>query len=257
MDYDTELDVALRIANKAGDIMRSYMYADQDRTIKSDGTPVTIADGIVNDLVISELASAFPNDGVIGEERSTADYGMGRRWICDPIDGTKAFTWGVPTAMFSLALVVDGVPVLGVCYEPMLRRMYRATRGQGAYVNDQPIRVNNDPMQSGIMAIASGTDDIRNNPTVNAILNAKLTTAVFSGAVYKSLAVADGRFIGYTEHKVNAYDIAAIDIIVTEAGGTVTSLEGKAHDYSKPLKGVLVSNGFVHDELLQLIEHAA
>lgn len=256
MDYRKELDTAIGIATAAGDVMRRYMYADQGRVTKSDGTPVTIADTEVNNLVIDELSKRFPDDGVIGEERSTAQYGMGRRWICDPIDGTKAFTWGVPTAMFSLALVVDGVPVMGICYEPMLGRMYTAIKGEGAYLNGVRIHVNDQTLGTGILAIASGTDDIRNNPTINNILNAGITTAVFSGAVYKSLGVADGRFVGYTEHKVNAYDIAAIEVIVTEAGGKVTSLSGDTNDYSRPLKGVTVSNGIIHSELLALTEQA-
>ena len=251
MRYESELTVAVTIARRAGDVMREYMYGDQQRTIKTDGTPLTIADESINTLVIDMLAESYPDDGVIGEELSTADYGMGRRWICDPIDGTKAFTWGVPTAMFSLALVVDGRPVLGVCYEPMLGRMYSAIVGSGALMNGTPLRVSDTSLIDGILAIASATDDIRSNPIVENILNEGISTAVFSGAVYKATAVADGRFVGYVEHKVNAYDIAAIDMIVNEAGGTVTSLTGEIHDYSKPVKGVIVSNGVVHDRLLE------
>lgn len=254
MSYELELNKAIDIAYQAGAVMRQYFQVDHGRSTKSDGTPVTIADTTINTLVISSLASAFPDDIVIGEEESTGAYGLGRRWICDPIDGTKAFTWGVPTAMFSLALVVDGQPVVGVCYEPMLDTLYTATRGNGAYRNGQPIRVNTDSLEQGILAIASAPEDIKTNPIVGRILDSGVTTAVFSGAVYKAAAVADGRFMGYVEHKVNAYDIAAIDLIVTEAGGKVSGLDGVRHDYSAPLKGVVVSNGVIHDYLVALCQ---
>ncbi len=252
MNYEKELQVAREVAAEAGEVMRTYFRGDQQRVIKHDGSPVTIADTMINQLVIERLNTAFPDDVVIGEEQSTGGYGAGRRWFCDPIDGTKAYTWGVPTAMFSLALVVDGRPVMGVCYEPMLDSLYSAVIDQGAYCNEQRLSVNDASLQNGTLAIASAPDDIRTNHIVTNILKAGVTTAVFSGAVYKSTAVADGRFVGYIEHKVNAYDIAAIDVIVREAGGAVTALSGEVHDYSSPIKGVIVSNGHVHAELIAL-----
>ena len=256
MSYEQELTVAMDVARSAGEIMRAYFHAEQGREIKQDGTPVTLADTTINALVIERLKAAFPEDIVIGEEESTGGYGMGRRWLCDPVDGTKAFTWGVPTAMFSLALVVDGRPVVAVCYEPMLDMLYSATKDGGAYCNARELHVNESTLSDGIVAIASAPDDIRSNPIVHELLAAGLTTAVFSGAVYKATAVADGRFAGYVEHKVNAYDIVAVDLIVTEAGGVVTSLDGALHDYSAPLKGAIVANGVTHKKLVEIVGKA-
>ncbi|MBU6501056.1 MAG: hypothetical protein KGJ89_02930 [Patescibacteria group bacterium] len=110
--YTKELFAAKDIAKEAGVIMRKYFDEDQHIEIKKDNTQVTIADKLINSLVIQRLAKAFPSDGVIGEEESTAEYGGGRKWFCDPIDGTAAYIWGVPTAMFSLGLVLDGRPVI-------------------------------------------------------------------------------------------------------------------------------------------------
>ena len=256
MKYTAELETATEIAYRAGEMMRSYVASDHPRTMKQDGTPVTAADTAINRMVVEMLRTAFPSDVVIGEEESTGDYGMGRRWFCDPIDGTKAFTWGVPTAMFSLALVVDGAPVVAVCYEPMLDKLYCAVEGEGAYMNSVRIRVNASSLSEGIVAIASAPEDIRSNPIVERILAGGYTTAVFSGAVYKALAVADGRFAGYVEHKVNAYDIAAADLIVTEAGGTVVSLDGVQHDYSQPIKGCIVTNRACHKDMTALVRSA-
>lgn len=254
--YSKELEVAQAIAVQAGEIMRRYFYEGQQRQIKPDGTPLTIADTKINDLVIAELAEAFPTDIVIGEEASTGTYGDGRRWLCDPIDGTKAFTWGVPTAMFSLALVVDGRPVLGVCYEPMTDRQYWATAGRPAYCNGQEIAVNDEKLANGIVAVMSDASAVMKSAAIAALVEAGINTASFSGAVAKALRVAEGRFVGYIDERVNPYDMAAVDIIINQAGGRITNHQGELLDYSKDFKGAVVSNGLIHDELMALINQA-
>lgn len=234
--------------------MRRYFDGDQERVTKEDGSPLTIADTMINRMVIEQLEAALPDDGVIGEEESTAEYGMGRKWLCDPIDGTKAFTWGTPTAMFSLALVVDGQPVVGVCYEPMLDKLYWATIGGGAYCNDQPIRVNDETLETGILGTISSQYRLRRAaPYIDALLDKNVNMAAFSGAVAKCVRVAEGRFVGYIEELVNGHDVAASQVIVTEAGGRITGMEGNDLDYSRPFKGAIVSNGIVHDELARIV----
>ncbi len=255
--YTFELETAKQIAKKAGVIMLEYFDGDQQKQIKSDGSPVTIADTLINTMVIKELGRVFPDDVVIGEEESTGDYGMGRRWFCDPIDGTKAYTWGTPTAMFSLGLVVDGKPVMGLTFDPFLNRMYRASIGSGAFCNDVPIRVSNLSLEEGIVVIGSSAKEIRYDmPYIDTIIERGIQTASFSGAVYKMALVARGRMVGYTEKLVNAHDMAASHVIITEAGGRVTDLHGNEYDYSKPFRGTIVSNGVVHNELVKIVNGA-
>ena len=255
--YEAELAVAVSIAHEAGDIMRQYFDSDQERQIKSDGTPLTIADTKINSLVIERLSEVYPDDGVIGEEESTTEYGLGRKWFCDPIDGTKAFTWGVPTAMFSLGLVIDGVPTLGVCYEPITDRMYYACIGSGAHCNGEAIRVNTDDVHSGIVATISDQKRIRHSANyLDALIDQQVSMAAFSGGVAKAVRVAEGRFVGYTEELLNAYDIAAVHVIVSEAGGMITALDGQPLDYTRPIKGAVISNGVVHDTLLAAMAQA-
>lgn len=251
--YQAELAIAKQISAQAGQIMRRYFDADQERQIKSDGTPLTVADTAINSLVIAELAKEFPDDIVIGEEESTGDYGMGRRWFCDPIDGTKGFTWGVPTAMFSLGLVVDGQPVMGVCYEPMLDKLYWAVVGEGAFCNNQPISVNDQTLATGILGTISSQYRLRRGaPYMDTLLDLepRIDMAAFSGAVAKTVRVAEGRFVGYIEELVNGHDMAASHVIVTEAGGMISDLNGCPLDYSQPIRGAVVSNGVVHDQLI-------
>lgn len=253
-NLQAELDVATSIAREAGEIMRRYFDAGQERVIKNDGTPLTIADTAINRLVIERLGTHFPDDIVIGEEESTGEYGMGRRWLCDPIDGTKAFTWGVPTAMFSLALVIDGKPMLGVAYEPMLDKLYTAIDGQDALCNGNTLQVNHDSFESGIFATLSNQERIRRGASyLDELIDRKVDMAAFSGAVAKSVRVAEGRFIGYVEEMVNPYDMAAVEVIVRQAGGMITDMNGKSLDYVNGFRGAVVSNGNIHDELIAII----
>ena len=252
--YKKELTIAKSIARKAGVIMKKYFFeSDQKVQRKNDGSAVTIADIKINRLVIEELAEHF-DDGVIGEEESTALYGMGRRWFCDPIDGTKAFVWGTPTAMFSLGLVVDGVPTLGVAYDPFLDMLYYAIRGEGSYCNGALLHVSQVRLAGAEVAITSSIERLIKGPKfVKELLAEKARLATFSGAVYKACLVARGKLVGYIEAGVGAHDMAAAHVIVEEAGGKVTGFDGKKLDYTQPFKAVIVSNTLVHKKLVEIV----
>lgn len=253
--YQQELDFAKAVALKAGDIMLQFFDGDQQKEIKDDGSPVTIADKRVNHLVIEEVGKAFPADGVIGEEESTATYGSGRRWICDPIDGTMAFTWGLPSAMFSLALLIDGQPVMGVAYNPFLKQIFWGIKGAGSFCDGKPLKVSDDDLKTGTVAIAPIMKDIVSNEPyfmklLEAIENKQL--AIFSGAVFRGCLISKGKLVGYPDTSLKPYDVAAVHVIVEEAGGKITDLTGQPLDYTKAFRGALISNGLVHDELLAI-----
>jgi fructose-1,6-bisphosphatase/inositol monophosphatase family enzyme len=255
--YSKELALAKAIALKAGKVMMKYYDIDQQPKVKIDNSMVTIADIEINDLVIKELKKAFPKDGVIGEEKSTSDYGMGRKWFCDPIDGTAGYIWGTPTAMFSLALVVDGQSVVGVAYDPFQKRMYYAVRGNGAFCNGKKIRVSDKKLSEGILAVTGGAAVIDKPKYFSMLRENGTRLAAFSGLVHKGVLVARGRLVGFIEHtgkrlSPSAHDIAALHVIVEEAGGRITDLDGNEITYSKPIKGeFLISNNVIHEDLLK------
>lgn len=229
--------------------MLEYFDGDQQVELKSDNSPVTIADKKINTMVISELKKHF-DDTVIGEEESSGEYGMERQWFCDPIDGTIAFITGIPTAMFSLALVEGGRPMMGVVYDPFLDKMYEAVNGNGAYCNGKQVHVSNKTIAAGVVAISAGTAKIR-YPHIEYLLDKKIKVRpLANGAVCKSCLVARGKIEGYIETAVNAHDMAAVDLILKESGGMVTSLDGSILNYQKPFKGAIVSNGIIHNELV-------
>lgn len=204
-------------------------------------------------MVIAELAEYF-TDGVIGEEESTADYGRGRKWICDPIDGTKAFVLGVPTAMFSLALVVDGIPILGVAYDPFLDRLFWGVKGQGSYCNDNKLQVSANGLKGHYVGISSNNQRlIEKQETIDKVVEAGGKLEFTYGAVYKSCMVATGKAVGYFESAVNPHDIAAVHVIVEEAGGIVRGYDGKELDYTRHFKGAIISNKVSYEDLFKCI----
>jgi len=253
-NYEREMQVAIDLARQAGEIMLEYFVDDQKTEYKEDGSPVTVADKLINSMVIKELSEKFPEYGVIGEEESNTDFGMGTKWFCDPIDGTIAYTWRVPTSMFSLGLVVDGEPVLGVAYDPYLKNMYTGIKNQHSYCNDQILKVSNKKLNEGILATTADSKRIsRGVHYIQKLADTATHLATYSGAVNKAVHVAKGDFVGYIEEMVNGHDVAAVEVILEGAGGRITDLKGNKLDYSKPIKGAVVSNGLVHDQLLKII----
>ena len=255
-DFSKELAAAKDIAKQAGVIMRKY-FDDAVVERKADDSPVTQADLEINRMVIEELTKQF-NDGIVGEEESTAEYGMGRRWICDPIDGTRAFTWGLPTAMFSLGLVIDGIPVLGVAYDPFLDRLYEAVTGDGSFCNSKPIRVSSLEISGGSVAISGSPERALENPSqaalITHLLGKKARLVGFSGSVYRACLVARGKLVGYVEKDINTHDLAAVEVIIKEAGGMLTDFDGKPLNYSKAFKGAVISNTATHNDLLSCVK---
>lgn len=154
MTYDKELAFAVSVVRRAGEIMRTYATDTQTKW-KADNTPVTVADGAVNDMVIVAVREAFPEDGVEGEEGSYKPQ-RHRRWVVDPVDGTQAYDLGVPLATCSLGLVVDGEAVLGVVYDPYMDRLYTAVKGGGAFMNGERIAVSqNDTLDKSYVILSS------------------------------------------------------------------------------------------------------
>ncbi len=248
--YEKELEVAKEIAKQAGKIMLDYSNGDQHIEIKEDKSMVTIADKKINHMVIEEISKQF-NDIVIGEEESSGEFGTGRRWFCDPIDGTKSFVWGTHTAMFSLGLVIDGMPVVGVAYDPFSNSLYEAVLGHGSYCNGVKLSVSKKELNGGMVAATSSVLRIIDKPDNFIALSKKgVSFATFSGAVFKCCLIAKGRLVGFFSGQVSAHDMAAVQLIIEEAGGCVTGYDGKKLDYTKRFKGAVASNGVVHQELI-------
>ena len=249
------LEFAKEIAIKAGEIMLKYFKSDNGSKYKFDQTIVTKADTEINDYLISKVKENFPTHSVDGEEKKfgKSDY----VWVCDPVDGTAMYARHIPTAVFSLALVVDGTPIIGIVYDPFTDNLYSAEKNNGAYINDQRINVSDtlfDDMRS-----VSHFDMWKNSEyNVYDVIKeiGKKTYFVSLGSIIRAcMCVATGDlnlaiFPG-TTHK--NCDIAAVKIIVEEAGGKVTDLFGNEQRYDKSINGAVISNGVVHEETINTI----
>ena len=143
MDNNLEeyLEFAKNIAKYAGKVMLKYFNQNNGANYKGDKTIVTLADKEINSYLIEQVKLKYPSHSVDGEEEQfgNSDY----VWVCDPVDGTAMYARHIPVAVFSLALVIDGIPNVGVVYDPFTDSLYSAIKGKGAYKNNEKIFVNN------------------------------------------------------------------------------------------------------------------
>lgn len=254
--YNEYLSFAKRIAYKAKEIMLKYFNEDNGSNYKLDSTIVTKADTEINQYLIDKVKELYPNHSVDGEEKQFGDSKY--VWVCDPVDGTAMYARHIPVAVFSLALVVDGVPVVGVIYDVFTDSLYSAIKGKGAFRNDIKINVNSYKLED-VQSVAHY--DMVKNFTYN-IYDcikelSKKTYFVSIGSIIRAcVCVANGDFtlaiFPGTKHK--NCDIAAAKVIIEEAGGRVTNLFGEEQRYDKDIKGAIISNGLVHDEVLKVIK---
>ena len=257
-DTDTQvlLSFASSLAEDAGVIMRKYFHGtNQQVSFKQDSTIVTIADTEVNDMVIKRVSQTFPEHGVRGEE-SSLEPGRDKLWVCDPIDGTNGFTIGEPTAVFSLAYVVDGVPQVAVTYDPFQGRLITAIKGQGTWCDGQALKVSPRSSLAGAVVAAGGSfiELDRVIGLYRALTGQGASVRMFGGIVFKGMLVAEGKIDGVLFPYNTVHDIAAVKLLVEEAGGTVTDIEGAEQRYDRPIHGAIFSNGVIHNELLEQVQ---
>ena len=250
-----DLALALGLADRA-DTLTSARFGALDLRVdtKPDLTPVTDADRAVETDVREALSRECPDDGVVGEEFGGTTTFSGRQWVVDPIDGTKNFVRGVPVWASLIALLEDGVPAVGVVSAPALQRRWWAARGRGAFV-----AVNGAPPRR--LSVSSVADLGSASLSFSSLSGwaqrglrerfIDLTDAVWRvrafGDFLSYCLVAEGAVDIAAEPEVSVWDLAALDILVREAGGTLTGLDGTAG----PHRGSAVAtNGLLHQRVL-------
>ncbi|WP_344859216.1 histidinol-phosphatase [Amycolatopsis ultiminotia] len=255
--YDDDLTLATRLAD-AADALTTARFRALDLAVsaKPDRTPVTDADTAVEDAIRAILAAERPDDAVLGEERGGTVHARGRAWVLDPIDGTKNFLRGVPVWATLIALVEDGTPVVGLVSAPLLGRRWWAAHGGGAYLRDgSGERKLSVSRVSALSDAYLSTTDLNTWPEYHsrekylALTEACWETRAF-GDFWHHCLVAEGALDVAAECVVNPWDVAAAQVIVTEAGGRFTDLSG-APTYQGG--SALSTNGLVHDEALAVL----
>ena len=255
--YSSDLALALALADAADEITAArFQAADLRVARKPDRSPVTDADLAVEDRIRALVGERRPGDTVVGEERG-GTVGGTRCWLLDPIDGTKNFSRGLPIWATLIALLVDGVPAVGVASAPALGRRWWAAAGDGAWALEGASgarRIAVSTVRDLGDAYLSTTDinSWREHFSRDAYL--RLADACRErraiGDFWQHCLVAEGALDLAAEAVVSPWDVAALQVIVTEAGGTFTDLAGHPrHDGGSALS----SNGLLHDRALSML----
>lgn len=253
---EEHLDFAISLAQKAGEMIRNDFQKAIVREWKADETPITTTDRKVNQLVIEEVAKRYPSHAILSEEGSKPKESE-FAWVCDPIDGTVPFSNKYPTSVFALALIRNGESVLGVIYDPYMDRLLTAQKGEGAYCNKERIVVSGDEdFDKVTIDVEAAREPFL--PDISRVYEALLkknSIAISLRSVsYGSMLVGLGQIAAVVGAPHSPWDGAAAKVIIEEAGGKVTDLFGNDQRYDRELKGIIASNGRLHDALTALVQ---
>jgi myo-inositol-1(or 4)-monophosphatase len=244
-------ETAVKAARSAGQLILQKM---DDKTIDHKGTfnnLVTDVDKAAEAIILEILKHEFPDDEVLAEESGVSgNKGTNRRWLVDPIDGTTNFAHGYPFFSVSIALEEAGKLKLGVVFNPVADELFWAEPGEGAWLNDKQIKVSNVSGLDGSL-LATGFSASGSNMDRFKYLTSITHGVRRDGSAALDLCfVACGRIEGYWELRIAAWDVGAGVLVVQEAGGQVTHMDGRELDLSQSRFNILASNKFIHKELI-------
>jgi histidinol-phosphatase len=223
------MQAAAEVARKSGDVALDFFRKGVTVDIKGDGTPVTVADRTAEHTARTWIEKHFPEDGILGEEFGETRPQARRRWILDPIDGTKTFIRNVPL-WGTLVAVAEGERILaGAAYFPAVNELLVAAPGAGCFWNDRPTRVSQVSKLSEAVVLSTDERFIQNPERGNAwrALAAKAYMDRTWGDCYGYLLVATGRAEVMVDEFLSPWDAAALQPIIEEAGGVFTDWAGK------------------------------
>jgi myo-inositol-1(or 4)-monophosphatase len=252
------LATAIEAVTRAGELQMarfgSRVLVEKKGTIDL----VTEVDLEVERMFRALIAERFPDHDVLAEELGETSTGASHRWVFDPLDGTTNYAHGIPIFCSTLALEIDRVPIVAAVFDPNRRELFTAQRGVGAWLNGEPLRVSSARTLIDSVLVTGFPYDIREPARMREIL------ALFTGFLGHARAirrlgsaaidlcwVAAGRMDGFWEQALQPWDIMGGALIVQEAGGRVTNLDGSPWDAHRG--NVLASNGLVHEEMLQVV----
>jgi histidinol-phosphatase len=226
--WEREIEVCRQVARRAGELALQHAARGVEREDKYDDSPVTIADRECERLIVSELRAAFPDDGFLGEEGASESGRSGRRWIVDPIDGTRDFLRGLGTWSNLIGLEVNGEVVLGTCNLAEKGDLYWAVRGQGAFLNERRLQVSAIDRRDRAIACLTAFNNIAASPFADRILDhlAGYWAVRSMGGCQDAVLVASGRAEVWFELAAQAWDLAPLQVIAEEAGACFFNFDG-------------------------------
>ena len=231
--WSREIEVAVQAARKAAELALRYQSHVAVET-KPDNSPVTQADRECERLIASILSEAFPEDGLLGEEGTRLESRSGRRWIIDPIDGTRDYVRGRPLWANLIALEAGDEIVAGVVNLPVLGGLYHASRGDGAFCDDSPIHVSSRTLIQEATLCINAFSRLDAAPFKDRLLDwmARFWSVRGLGGAADAMMVASGQVEIWIEPHASAWDFAPLKVIAEEAGGRFLNFDGGSNIYA-------------------------
>ena len=254
------MNVMVKAARRAGRSLKRDLGEIENLQVSLKGPAnfVSLADKRAEEMLYDDLSKARPGYGFIGEEGGSREGSdKSHTWIVDPLDGTTNFLHGIPQFAISIGLQRDGVLIAGLIYNPANEELYTAERGKGAFLNDQRLRVagrrqmNECVIACGLPHIGRGDHELSRRE-MTAIQDKVAGLRRFGAASLDLAFVAAGRLDGYWERNLQAWDVAAGMLMIREAGGTVSGIQGS----DDPLKTghIVAGNEAIHRELVKILK---
>jgi myo-inositol-1(or 4)-monophosphatase len=258
MDYTFLCKETIDICKSTGAFIRQQLNQVKDSDIEQKGRHdfVSYVDKTAEEMLVKALHQLLPEAGFIAEEGTSTVVGERYNWVIDPLDGTTNFLHGLPCFSISVALIDQDEPVVGVVYEINLDECFSATKGGGAFLNGNPIRVSGQKdLEKALIATGFPYSDYSLLPKYMLIFEHLIRTATGVrrlGSAAADLAyVACGRFEFFFEYSLKHWDVAAGILLVTEAGGKISDFSGgKGYLFGKE---ILASNAAIFDEAAQIM----
>ncbi len=248
------LEVAIESARKAGAVTLCYFETAVAREVKDDKSFVTVADTEAEAVILATIKAHFPEHSILSEESGEEARDSSYQWIIDPLDGTANFVNGIPLFAVSIAVLKDGLPIVGVVYQPVGDSLYTAKRGKGTQWNGKSVRVSDGDTEHAVITFSPGKKAKEQLNTLFGNAEKFVKSKRYLGCAALDLAyVARGGTEGVFFLGLNKWDYGAGVFLVEEAGGKITDFAGNpwvfgASDY------FLASNGRVHPALLELVK---
>ena len=261
--YPTEwLKTAIDIVRQAGAIQMSALGSDLRIGKKGAIDLVTKVDVQVERMGRAIIAERFPDHRVLAEEleNDATDLQSGYRWVFDPLDGTVNYAHGVPIFCSCLSLELDGRPIVAAVFDPTRQELFTAERGVGAWLNGEPLQTSNSAhvVIDALLVTGFPYDVHTTADEVVAVFGRFLARAQairrLGSAALDLCYVAAGRFDGFWEWRLHPWDLSAGSLIVEQAGGRLSRYDGSPFETHGG--EVVASNGFIHDDMLEIIQSA-
>lgn len=245
------LEFATQAAWEAGRITLAHFQTGVDVETKADASPVTVADKMAEQKLRELIHDRYPDDGVLGEEHGEEEGSSGRRWIIDPIDGTKAFVAGVPLYGTMVGVEIGGDPSVGVVNLAALNEIVAAAKGLGCWWNGRRAQVSEvDRVEDALIITTEHNSFAKHKPGVAEALIDKAKLVRGWGDCYGYVMVATGRAEVALDPIMSVWDCAALPPILEEAGGTFTTWSGEETIWGEE---AVATNGVLFEDVMELL----